>query len=76
MDTLILLSATVLFATGWIWSVVLGGRVSILWGGLNLVFVPVSTILFAIKYKTAYVPILLMILGVTAYIGYGFYIKG
>ena len=56
--------ALLLFMIGWIWSVALGFKESVLWGVLNILLPPLSTVVFAIKFKTAFVPTLLVIAGV------------
>ena len=61
---MLVMFAFLLFAIGWIWTVVLGFKESVLWGVLNILFPPVSTVVFAIKTKTALVPTLLVIFGI------------
>jgi hypothetical protein len=61
---MLVIFAFLLFAIGWIWTVVLGFKESVLWGVLNILFPPISTVVFAITQKTAFVPTLLVIAGV------------
>ena len=60
---MLVIFAFLLFMIGWIWTVVLGFKESVLWGVLNFLFPPFSTVAFAIKQKTALVPTLLVIFG-------------
>jgi len=61
---MLMIFAFLLFTIGWIWTVVLGFKESVLWGVLNFLFPPISTVVFAIKLKTALVPTLLLIFGI------------
>ena len=60
---MLILFFLLLFMVGWIWTVILGFKESVLWGILNLLFPPISTIVFAIKHRTAFVPTLLVLFG-------------
>ena len=62
-----------LFGIGWVWTIVLGFKESILWGVLNLLFPPISTIIFAIKTRSAFVPTLMVVFGVLGW-GYVLYL--
>ena len=71
---MLIIFALLLFMIGWIWTVVIGFKESMLWAVLNFLFPPISTVIFAIKYKTAFVPTLLVIGGIFT-CGFVFYIS-
>jgi hypothetical protein len=71
---MVLLFSFLLFLIGWIWTIAIGFKESMMWGVLNILFPPISTVVFAIKYKTAFVPTLLVIFGLLAH-AYVFYIN-
>ncbi|MFV8819539.1 hypothetical protein [Haliea sp. E17] len=49
------------FVASWLWSVVLGVRVSVLRGLLNLLLPPLAQLYFAVRQKNLRIPLFLMV---------------
>ena len=56
---------------GWIWLIVVGFKVSTLWGILNIIFQPITGLIFCIMNKTGWKQFGIMILGLILWGGFG-----
>ncbi len=57
-----------LFLVGWIWAVVLGfQKGGALWGILNFLFSPISTLIFCITQKDGWIQFGLQVVGILLY---------
>jgi hypothetical protein len=70
MGILALLGVIVMLV-GWIWLIIVGFKVSTLWGVLNIFFQPITGLIFCIMNKTGWKQFIIMILGVIIAYGAG-----
>lgn len=62
----------VVMLIGWIWLVITGFKVGgVLWGLLNIIFQPITGLIFCIVKKAGWQPFIVMIIGLILYGGFG-----